>query len=110
MAGGQRKSAYQPHNDTANVRDRVIINISYKSCLFFSHFPSHHRTNLDKYHPGYFGKVGMRYVVLLQCLYPRVLKRLLILNVSFFHKTNNPFWKPTINLEKVSLMVQVSVM
>lgn len=21
----------------------------------------HHRTNLDKYHPGYFGKVGMRY-------------------------------------------------
>jgi len=21
----------------------------------------HHRTNFDKYHPGYFGKVGMRY-------------------------------------------------
>merc|ERR1712093_89031 len=21
----------------------------------------HHRTNMDKYHPGYFGKVGMRY-------------------------------------------------
>ena len=21
----------------------------------------HHRTNIDKYHPGYFGKVGMRY-------------------------------------------------
>lgn len=20
----------------------------------------HHRTNIDKYHPGYFGKVGMR--------------------------------------------------
>lgn len=39
----------------------------------------HHRTNLDKYHPGYFGKVGMRY----------------------FHKTKQQFWKPTINLDKV---------
>ena len=40
----------------------------------------HHRTNLDKYHPGYFGKVGMRY----------------------FHKLQNHFWKPSINLDKVS--------
>ena len=40
----------------------------------------HHRTNLDKYHPGYFGKVGMRY----------------------FHKLQNQFWKPVINLDKVS--------
>src|ERR1700733_14807705 len=39
----------------------------------------HHRTNIDKYHPGYFGKVGMRY----------------------FHKTKQQFWKPTINLDKV---------
>ena len=39
----------------------------------------HHRTNLDKYHPGYFGKVGMRY----------------------FHKQGNHFWKPVINLDKV---------
>src|SRR5258708_21777066 len=39
----------------------------------------HHRTNLDKYHPGYFGKVGMRY----------------------FHKQRNHFWKPIINLDKV---------
>ena len=39
----------------------------------------HHRTNLDKYHPGYFGKVGMRY----------------------FHKMKNPFWKPVVNLDKV---------
>lgn len=39
----------------------------------------HHRTNLDKYHPGYFGKVGMRY----------------------FHKLHNQFWKPVINLDKV---------
>lgn len=43
----------------------------------------HHRTNLDKYHPGYFGKVGMRY----------------------FHKLKNQFWKPVINLEKVSLFI-----
>ena len=40
----------------------------------------HHRTNIDKYHPGYFGKVGMRY----------------------FHKLQNQFWKPVINLDKVS--------
>lgn len=40
----------------------------------------HHRTNIDKYHPGYFGKVGMRY----------------------FHKLQNQFWKPVVNLDKVS--------
>jgi len=48
----------------------------------------HHRTNIDKYHPGYFGKVGMRY----------------------FHKSQNQFWKPTINLEKVSGITRVSHM
>lgn len=41
----------------------------------------HHRTNIDKYHPGYFGKVGMRY----------------------FHKQQNHFWKPILNLDKVCL-------
>ena len=34
---------------------------------------------MDKYHPGYFGKVGMRY----------------------FHKQGNHFWKPVVNLDKV---------
>ena len=48
----------------------------------------HHRTNIDKYHPGYFGKVGMRY----------------------FRKTQNQFWKPTINLEKVSTMIAGSLL
>jgi len=43
----------------------------------------HHRTNLDKYHPGYFGKVGMRY----------------------FHKQTNHFWKPVINLDKLWSLV-----
>jgi len=43
----------------------------------------HHRTNLDKYHPGYFGKVGMRY----------------------FHKQRNHFWKPVINLDKLWSLV-----
>lgn len=38
---------------------------------------------MDKYHPGYFGKVGMRY----------------------FHKMQNGFWKPVINLDKVSSRV-----
>merc|ERR1712169_152226 len=43
----------------------------------------HHRTNMDKYHPGYFGKVGMRY----------------------FHKQKNHFWKPVINLDKLWSLV-----
>jgi hypothetical protein len=38
---------------------------------------------MDKYHPGYFGKVGMRY----------------------FHKQGNHFWKPVINLDKVCAVV-----
>ena len=43
----------------------------------------HHRTNMDKYHPGYFGKVGMRY----------------------FHKQQNHFWKPVLNLDKLWTLV-----
>lgn len=43
----------------------------------------HHRTNLDKYHPGYFGKVGMRY----------------------FHKQKLHFWKPVLNLDKLWTLV-----
>lgn len=37
----------------------------------------------DRFHPGYFGKVGMRY----------------------FHKTKNQFHRPTINLDKVWTLV-----
>lgn len=43
----------------------------------------HHRTNLDKYHPGYFGKVGQRY----------------------FHKQQLHFWRPTLNLDKLWTLV-----
>ncbi|KAJ4249316.1 60S ribosomal protein L28 [Fusarium falciforme] len=43
----------------------------------------HHRTNMDKYHPGYFGKVGMPY----------------------FHMQQNHFWKPVINLDKLWSLV-----
>ncbi|KAG5355725.1 60S ribosomal protein [Yarrowia sp. C11] len=43
----------------------------------------HHRTNMDKYHPGYFGKVGMRY----------------------FHKQPNHFWKPVVNVENLWALV-----
>lgn len=43
----------------------------------------HHRINFDKYHPGYFGKVGMRY----------------------FHKTQNKFYCPTINLDKLWTLI-----
>ncbi|GMF04205.1 unnamed protein product [Ambrosiozyma monospora] len=39
---------------------------------------------MDKYHPGYFGKVGMRY----------------------FHKQQNQFWKPVLNLDKLWSLVE----
>lgn len=44
----------------------------------------HHRIAMDKYHPGYFGKVGMRY----------------------FHKQENRYWKPVINLNKLWSLVE----
>ncbi|KAH6917778.1 ribosomal protein L18e/L15P [Coprinopsis sp. MPI-PUGE-AT-0042] len=43
----------------------------------------HHRTNFDKYHPGYFGKVGMRY----------------------FHLTRNQYWRPIINVDNLWSLV-----
>ncbi|KAG8907646.1 60S ribosomal protein L28 [Tulasnella sp. 403] len=43
----------------------------------------HHRINFDKYHPGYFGKVGMRN----------------------FHVKQNPTWEPVINVEKLWTLV-----
>lgn len=43
----------------------------------------HHRINFDKYHPGYFGKCGMRH----------------------FHKKANPLWKPTINLNNLAKLI-----
>lgn len=48
----------------------------------------HHRINFDKYHPGYFGKCGMRH----------------------FHKKNNPNWKPTINLSNVTKFVATELL
>jgi ribosomal protein L15 len=41
------------------------------------------RTNFDKYHPGYFGKVGMRR----------------------FHLTRNAQWNPTVNVDKLWTLV-----
>ncbi|KAG9313509.1 ribosomal protein L18e/L15P [Chiua virens] len=43
----------------------------------------HHRINFDKYHPGYFGKVGMRR----------------------FHLTRNAQWRPIINVDKLWTLV-----
>ena len=38
---------------------------------------------MDKYHPGYFGKVGMRH----------------------FHLTRNQYWRPVINIDKLWTLV-----
>ncbi|GJE85224.1 60S ribosomal protein L27a [Phanerochaete sordida] len=43
----------------------------------------HHRTNFDKYHPGYFGKVGMRR----------------------YHLRQNTLWRPIINVDKLWTLV-----
>ena len=43
----------------------------------------HHRIMFDKYHPGYFGKTGMRY----------------------YHLTRNQHYKPTINVDKIWTLV-----
>jgi large subunit ribosomal protein L27Ae len=43
----------------------------------------HHRINFDKYHPGYFGKVGMRY----------------------FRKTKNQYHNPTVNVDTLWTLV-----
>ncbi|KAL6774357.1 RPL27A [Auxenochlorella protothecoides x Auxenochlorella symbiontica] len=43
----------------------------------------HHRIMMDKYHPGYFGKVGMRY----------------------FHLNKNKYFQPIINLDKIWSLV-----
>ncbi|XP_069396112.1 large ribosomal subunit protein uL15-like [Delphinus delphis] len=43
----------------------------------------HHRNNFDKYHPGYFGKVGMRH----------------------YHLKRNQSFCPTVNLDKLWTLV-----
>ncbi|KAI9192542.1 hypothetical protein LWI28_024498 [Acer negundo] len=48
----------------------------------------HHHILFDKYHPGYFGKVGMRY----------------------FHKLCNRFSNPIVNIDKLWSMVPKDVM
>ena len=47
----------------------------------------HHRIHFDKYHPGYFGKVGMRE----------------------FHLKKNLHWKPSVNLDKIWSLVPADV-
>ena len=49
---------------------------------------THQRTWFDRYHPGYFGKVGMRHLHLLPCRE----------------------WNPTINVDKLWTLVPAEVM
>ena len=43
----------------------------------------HHRNLWDRYHPGYFGKVGMRH----------------------FHQKKNAIWMPTINIDQINALL-----
>merc|ERR1712188_19021 len=47
----------------------------------------HHRIIMDKYHPGYFGKVGMRH----------------------FHKMKNQYHCPTVNVDRLWTLVPSTV-
>lgn len=47
----------------------------------------HHRIYFDKYHPGYFGKVGMRE----------------------FHLKKNLYWRPELNLDKIWSLVPADI-
>jgi len=44
---------------------------------------THHRILIDKYHPGYFGKVGMRH----------------------YHLLRNHYYRPTVNIDKLWSLV-----
>ena len=48
----------------------------------------HHRIMMDKYHPGYFGKVGMR----------------------VFHFLWNIHFRPIINLDKIMILVPKDIL
>ena len=65
----------------------LAVNITTGACFYMLMCPSQSnqflRTNFDKYHPGYFGKVGMRH----------------------FHLTRNQNWRPTINVDKLWSLV-----
>lgn len=47
-----------------------------------------HRINFDKYHPGYFGKLGM----------------------DHYHIKKNALWKPTINLNNLTRLISKDVL
>ena len=49
---------------------------------------THMRTAMDRYHPGYFGKIGMR----------------------FFHLKKNKLHSPSVNLDKLWSLVQSSTL
>ncbi|KAJ4377398.1 60S ribosomal protein L28 [Neocucurbitaria cava] len=77
---------------TANIPEVYVIENSddYRLMTLTSHAlrglaggQHHHRTNLDKYHPGYFGKVGMRH----------------------FHLQRNHEWKPVVSIDKLLSLI-----
>ena len=49
---------------------------------------THMRTAMDRYHPGYFGKIGMR----------------------FFHLKRNKLFSPSVNVDKLWSLVQSSTL
>ncbi|KAJ3217187.1 Pachytene checkpoint protein 2 [Dinochytrium kinnereticum] len=58
---------------------RIFNHLKHTSGRGLAGGQHHHRINMDKYHPGYFGKVGMRY----------------------FHKTKNQYFNKVVNLDKI---------
>ena len=74
--GGRGLAGGQHHHRYVLLLHVFFLRLSQLKSSFF-------RTNFDKYHPGYFGKVGMRH----------------------FHLTRNAQWRPTINVDKLWSLV-----
>jgi len=85
------KHRKHPGGNTKKVKEYIkqAIFLSLRIFLSLNLFPllgrgnaggqHHHRINFDKYHPGYFGKVGMRY----------------------FHLQRNKYHRPIVNLDTI---------
>lgn len=73
--------------NTPVVADSLVVCTTTGMSLCFNHETTSKRAacriNFDKYHPGYFGKVGMRR----------------------FHLTRNAQWRPIINVDKLWTLV-----
>merc|ERR1711862_240257 len=69
----------------------------------------HHRILFDKYHPGYFGKVGMRYFHILKTNSTAQLLTSILSGLWFLNKPAKTLSKKLMEIRSQSLMLPVLV-